>query len=243
MTEKLLEKLSKSLPQSLPHHIGIIMDGNTRWARKNNLSKEEGYQAGAKALEKIISACLFFKINTLTLYTFSTENRKRYKEEVDFLMGLLKKYTEKYLPTIKKKDARFYLLGNASFIHKDTRLKLLKIIEDTKKNTAFNLCLAINYGSRDEIVRAVNYLLANKIKKVSEKSFSSYLDTAGLSDVDLIIRTSGEQRISNFLLWQSAYAEFYFCPTLWPDFDEKKLVDALISFSKRNRTKGYTRFK
>lgn len=236
----LLEELSKKLPhQNMPKHIGVIMDGNSRWAVRNNASMEEGYQAGGKALEKIINACMYFQIPALSLYTFSTENWKRNQSEVDFLMSLLKEYSEEYLPLIEKKDICFRILGDFTVLPKAIKDNLIKTMQHTKKKKGFNLCLAINYGGRNEIIRAVNKILKEKRKLFfQEKEFSQYLDTAGLPDVDLIIRTSGEQRISNFLLWQSAYAEFYFCKALWPDFNERELFRALINFSKRNRTKG-----
>lgn len=239
----LLEKFAKDLSnKTIPQHIGVIMDGNTRWAKKNNLAKEEGYKAGGKAVEKIINACLYFKIPTLTLYTFSTENWKRAKNEVDFLMGLLHEYSEKYLPIMRKKNVCFRLLGDLSILQTDIRKNLMDTVYKTRKKTGLNLCMAINYGGRNEITRAVNKIIQKQPLKnlnIKEAEFSSYLDTANLPDVDLIIRTSGEQRISNFLLWQSAYAEFYFCKTLWPDFGEAEFYNALIEFSKRNRTKGY----
>ncbi len=234
--------LSKEI---IPQHIGIIMDGNTRWATKNNLSRQDGHKAGGKALERIINACLYFKISTLTLYVFSTENWQREKKEVDDLMELLQEYSKKYLPSIEKKDICFRFLGDFTLINKDIRENLQKTINNTKQKTGMTLCMAINYGGRDEIVRATEKIvqdnLKNKIKKtkITKKEFANYLDTAGLADVDLIIRTSGEQRISNFLLWQSAYAEFYFCKTLWPDFDEWEFFLALMDFARRNRTKGY----
>jgi undecaprenyl diphosphate synthase len=243
-TEKnhLLENFKKELVgKTLPQHIGIIMDGNTRWANKNNLAKEEGYKTGAKALEKIINSCLCFQIPTLTLYAFSTENWNRKKSEVDFLMSLLKEYSEKYLPVMEEKNIHFRLLGDLSALQVDVRENLLNTVSKTKEKSGLNLCMAINYGGRNEIVRAINKVIKEKQTELTEEEFSNHLDTAGLPDVDLIIRTSGEQRISNFLLWQSAYAEFYFCKTLWPDFNEQEFYNALVDFSKRNRTKGYSR--
>ena len=240
-----LEKLSKKLSsQSLPKHIGIIMDGNSRWAHKNGVSIEKGYQTGAKNLRKIISACTYFQIPTLSIYAFSTENWNRSKNEVAFLMSLLKEYSEKYLPQIEKENICFRLLGDFTVLPIDISNNLVKTVQHTKKKTGLNLCLAVNYGGRNEIVRAVNKIIKKKQKEpIKENEFSQYLDTAGLSDVDLVIRTSGEQRISNFLLWQSAYAEFYFCTTLWPDFDEKEFFYALINFSQRTRTKGVSHAK
>ena len=240
-TEKYLKEIPKN---SRPNHIGIIMDGNSRWAKQKKLPKIKGHQAGGKAVEKVIDACLLFEIPVLTLYAFSTENWQRPENEVKYLMQLLQKYSKEYLPTIQKKEVCFKVLGDLSAIKPTLRANLLDIMEKTKHKKKMTLCLAINYGGRDEIIRASKQIAKDftakklNLNNLDEKKFSSYLDTANLAETDLIIRTSGEQRISNFLLWQSAYAEFHFTKTLWPDFKLRDLYLALLSFAQRKRTKG-----
>ena len=237
--------LVQSVPkENRPCHIGVIMDGNGRWAEKKKLPQGQGHRAGGQAIEKIIDACLLFEIPVLTLYAFSTENWNRPQSEVTNLMQILREYIEKHASKVIEKDIRFRTLGDISVLDADI-YKNLSIIEKKSKNKKkMTLCLAINYGGRDEIVRATKKILQDfklgKIDtdKITESKLSCYLDTRSLPEVDLIIRTGDRYRISNFLLWQSAYAEFYFTKTLWPNFDFKEFHNALLDFSQRKRTKG-----
>ena len=237
--------LVQSVPkENRPCHIGVIMDGNGRWAEKKKLPQGQGHRAGGQAIEKIIDACLLFEIPVLTLYAFSTENWNRPQSEVTNLMQILREYIEKHACKVIEKDIRFRTLGDISVLDADI-YKNLSIIEKKSKNKKkMTLCLAINYGGRDEIVRATKKILQDfklgKIDtdKITESKLSCYLDTRSLPEVDLIIRTGDRYRISNFLLWQSAYAEFYFTKTLWPNFDLKQMHIALLDFAERDRTKG-----
>ena len=209
-----------------------------------SLPLHQGHRAGGQAVEKIIDACILFEIPVLTLYAFSTENWNRPKSEVKNLMQILREYIEKHAHKLIEKDIKFRTLGNISVLDADIH-KNLSIIEKKSKNKKkMTLCLAINYGGRDEIVRATKKILQDfKLEKITptqitENKLASYLDTHQLPEVDLIIRTGNKQRISNFLLWQSAYAEFYFTKTLWPNFDLKQMHIALLDFAERDRTKG-----
>ena len=219
-------------------HLAIIMDGNGRWAKAQNKNRTEGHKVGAEVVKKITTYCSNNpEIKYLTLYAFSTENWKRPKMEVDFLMKLLDNWLKKELDTYIKNEVRFEVIGDISKFSK----KLQKRIEITKEKTKnFNRLtqiLALNYGSRDEIIRAVKKL-CDKNLEVTEENISKNLDTANFPDVDLLIRTSGEVRLSNFLLWQVAYAEMFFTPTLWPDFTEKELEEIIENYKKRERRFG-----
>jgi len=219
-------------------HLAIIMDGNGRWAKAQNKNRTEGHKVGAEVVKKITTYCSNNpEIKYLTLYAFSTENWKRPKMEVDFLMKLLDNWLKKELETYIKNEVRFEVIGDISKFSK----KLQKRIEITKEKTKnFNRLtqiLALNYGSRDEIIRAVKKL-CDKNLEVTEENISKNLDTANFPDVDLLIRTSGEVRLSNFLLWQVAYAEMFFTPTLWPDFTEKELEEIIENYKKRERRFG-----
>ncbi len=237
--------LVQSVPkENRPCHIGVIMDGNGRWAEKKKLPQGQGHRAGGQAIEKIIDACLLFEIPVLTLYAFSTENWNRPQSEVTNLMQILREYIEKHASKVIEKDIRFRTLGDISVLDADI-YKNLSIIEKKSKNKKkMTLCLAINYGGRDEIVRATKKILQDfKLGKITstqitESKLANYLDTYQLPEVDLIIRTGDKQRISNFLLWQCAYAELYFTKTLWPNFDLKQMHIALLDFAERDRTKG-----
>ena len=225
-------------------HVGIIMDGNGRWASRKGLSRMAGHRKGALAVEEIIRSCANFGVDTLTLYAFSTENWKRESSEIDSLMTLFEVYLKKYLNDFIKNNIRITFLGSRDKLSQ----KLIEIITDatkrTQHNTKFLLNLAVNYGGRDEIVRAVKRIASDvekgllKSSDIDESTISLMLDTASQADPDLIIRTAGEQRLSNFLSWQSAYSEFYFSKTEWPEFNETEFVKALNSYKNRVRSFG-----
>lgn len=231
---------------NLPKHLAIIMDGNGRWAKKKGMLRMFGHENGTKAVRQTVESCAKLGIECLTLYAFSTENWNRPKLEVDTLMNLLVSSLEKELPTLQKNSIKLNTIGNTAMLPDSARKKLQDVMEQTKGNTRMTLTLALSYGSREEIVSAVK-MISEKVKNnqlniadISESVISQHLYTYDLPDVDLVIRTSGEQRISNFLLWQVAYAEFYFTEVLWPDFREKDLHEAIISYQKRERRFGKT---
>ena len=220
------------LPENLPRHVGIIMDGNGRWAKLRGLPRLEGHRRGAERAKEIIQAARNLGIGALTLYTFSLENWQRPSAEITFLMKLLELYLLEEMHEFKKQEINFRFIGDLNRLPKNLR-RLVKQTEDlTSDCKEMVLTAAISYSGRDEILRAVKQDVACGIgpKDIDEKLFSSFLDTAGLPDPDLIIRTSGEKRISNFLLWQSAYSEFYFTNTLWPDFGEEQFFRALTDY-------------
>jgi undecaprenyl diphosphate synthase len=229
---------------ALPAHIAIIMDGNGRWARKRGLPRVAGHRAGIHAVREVVEGCAELGIPVLTLYAFSVENWKRPRAEVSTLMQLLKEYLNKELENIHKNDIRFRTIGRTDELDVTVRAELEKGIEKTRNNTGMIFNVALNYGGRAEIVDAVNRILRNGGKEaaanggISENEFSKYLYTAGQPDPDLLIRTSGELRISNFLLWQIAYAEIWVTETLWPDFQKRHLYEAIIAFQKRERRYG-----
>jgi undecaprenyl diphosphate synthase len=225
---------------SLPRHIAIIMDGNGRWATQRGLTRLEGHRAGFNTIHDIVRYLGELKIEFATFYAFSTENWSRPEEEVRGLFRLLGESIKKEAADLHKNNVRTRWLGRKEGLSS----KLVKDIEDaiklTKDNTGMTLCLALNYGGRQEIVDAAQRIAADKIApdKIDEKLLESYLYTAGMPDVDLLIRTADELRISNFLLWQSAYAEFYFTPVLWPDFNREELDKALLAYGGRKRRFG-----
>jgi undecaprenyl diphosphate synthase len=227
-----------------PHHIAIIMDGNGRWAAKRRLPKIAGHREGIKTVEEIIKAAKSLGIKILTLYTFSTENWKRPKREIDALMRLLEGYLDRETERIAKEGVRIHAIGRISGLPASVQLKLRKTEERTSKNKDILVNLALNYGSRSEIVDAAKKICdevkQNKLNPddISENSFSDYLYTAGLPDPDLLIRTSGEMRISNFLLWQLSYAEIYITKKFWPDFRKKDLEKAIGDYQERDRRYG-----
>ena len=220
-----------------PEHIAIIMDGNGRWAQEQGLKRTAGHEEGAKTVRNITTHCAKLGVKYLTLYAFSTENWSRPKLEVDFLMKLLEKYLKNELKTYLDNNIRFRVIGDRTQFSK----KLQNIINETESKTinctGLTQILALNYGSRDEITRAVKKLNEQNLE-VTEQNLESCLDTAGIPDVDLLIRTSGEIRISNYLLWQCAYAEMFFTPTYWPEFSTNELDDILSDFDKRERRFG-----
>ncbi len=231
-------------PAEVPTHVAVIMDGNGRWAELRGLPRHEGHRRGLEALRRTVKNAADLGIEILTLYSFSTENWRRPPAEVSFLMGLLKRFVEKDLAELDASDVRVRIIGGRGDLAPD----LLRLVEKaealTRDNAGMTLVIAFNYGARDEIVRAARGLAAEvaagKLAReaIDEAAFSARLDTAGLPDPELVIRTSGETRISNFLLWQAAYAEFVFTPVLWPDFDRAALEEALAEYRRRERRFG-----
>jgi len=224
----------------LPEHIGIIMDGNGRWAKNRGLPRTAGHKEGLTSAKKIVAAAANLGIKYITLYTFSTENWKRAQEEVGYLMSLIKVHLRAEFAFYKKNGIKIDHIGDISGLPEDVRNEIIKAKEDTKDFTGTTCILAINYGSRDEIVRGIKKIIKSNIKEedITEELISKSLDVENLPNVDLMIRTGGEQRLSNFLLWQCAYAEFVFTDTLWPDFNEDELYSAIEIFKKRNRRFG-----
>jgi len=232
--------------QNLPNHLAIIMDGNGRWAKKRGMLRAFGHENGTKAVKETVESCAKLGINYLTLYAFSTENWNRPKLEVETLMKLLISSLKKELPTLQKNNIRLNTIGNSAMLPENARKELFDVIDKTKDNSRMMLTLALSYGSREEIIQAVKQI-SEKVKSntlapadINESTINQHLYTHNMPDVDLVIRTSGEERISNFLLWQIAYAEFYFTDILWPDFREKDLHEAIISYQNRERRFGKT---
>lgn len=228
----------------IPKHIGIIMDGNGRWAKKRGLPRSAGHKQGAKTIEKITDYCAELGVKVITAYAFSTENWSRPKEEVDALMDLLYDYLIQVEEKFKNDKTRFLISGDISRFSPKLQEAMRHAIDYTKEGTRITVNLALNYGGRDEIVRAVKGFCKDvqdgkcSVNDLSEEKFSEYLDTRSLPEVDLIIRPSGEQRLSNFLLWQAAYSEFWYSDICWPDFSEKDMNAAIISYQKRDRRYG-----
>ena len=232
------------MSEALPRHIAIILDGNGRWAKKRGLPRTAGHIQGAKTVEKICEAAGKRGIDYLTVYAFSTENWSRPADEVKALMKLLRDYMKNAAKRANDNNMRVRVIGDRSALDEDIRKSIAELEENTSGNTGLCFTIAINYGSRDEIRRAVNRV-AEKVAsgelkpgEIGEEDIAAELDTAGYPDPDLLIRTSGEQRISNYLLWQCAYSEFYFTDTPWPDFDEKELDAALEAYAGRERRYG-----
>lgn len=230
--------------EQLPKHIAVIMDGNRRWARQHAFQVALGHRKGVEAVRTIVRECDHLGIRVLSLYAFSTENWQREKREVDTLMALLQEFFTSDIDELDEKNVRIRILGVKERLPDMQRATVTRCEERTKNNTGLQLNIAINYGSRDEILRMVRRMCsdvsAGRIdpEKIDEEMIASRLDTAGQPDVDLLIRTSGEMRLSNFLLYQCAYAEFYFTPVLWPDFGVEELHGALEEFAHRQRRHG-----
>ena len=228
----------------MPNHIAVIMDGNGRWAKNKLLPRLIGHNKGLDSVKKIIECSIKYKIKTLTLYAFSTENWKRPIKEVEGLLKLFSQSISKESKKIHSNDIRLKFIGDVSILTKTLQEKIKKIENETSRNTSLILNIALNYGGRLDIVNSVNTFYKTKTKtktkiiKITEKNITNGLYTKGQPDVDLLIRTGGEQRISNFLLWQIAYAELYFSKKLWPDFNEKVFVDALYFFQNTERKFG-----
>ena len=229
---------------SLPAHIAIIMDGNGRWAKSRGLPRVAGHKKGADSLRRALDACRDAGVRYLTVYAFSSENWKRPKDEIGDLMQLLKHYLEKELPDLQKNKVRLRFIGDFSTLDADMQARVENAMRETAENDSFYLTVALSYGSRQELTRAARKL-ARDVKEgrltpddISEEMLARALDTAELPEPDLLIRTGGEQRLSNFLLWQSAYTEFYFTDALWPDFDAAELGKALTEYACRERRYG-----
>ena len=237
------EKTELTLPEKLPEHVGFIMDGNGRWAKKRGLPRSFGHREGAKNFKKIVRYCKDIGLKNISFYAFSTENWQRPSDEVNTIMELFRDYIVD-VRNFLSENTRMIFLGDKSAFDEDLQEKMIKLEEDTAKYTEMNLMMAVNYGGRDEITHAAR-ILAEKAAKgeikpedITEQSISDNLYTAGFPDVDLLIRPSGEQRISNYLIWQCAYAEFYYTDVLWPDFTPDELDKALAEYAKRNRRFG-----
>ncbi|MDT0556970.1 isoprenyl transferase [Patiriisocius hiemis] len=232
--------------QKLPQHLAVIMDGNGRWAKKQGLFRSMGHENGTKAVREVVEACAEINIPFLTLYAFSTENWNRPKLEVELLMKLLVSSLKKEIKTLKDNDIKLNAIGSIDMLPKKAKGELLHVIEETKSHKRMTLTLALSYGSREEIVKTIREI-SDKVKNnlisppdIDEALINKHLYTNTLPDVDLLIRTSGEQRISNFLLWQIAYAELYFTETLWPDFTKNHLFEAILNYQNRERRFGKT---
>ena len=230
--------------RAVPRHVAIILDGNGRWAKKRFLPRNAGHAAGSKNVEKICAAAWDMGIEYVTMYAFSTENWSRPKEEVDALMKLLYSYLKDCLKTSEKNNMQVRVIGDITRLAPDLQNQIRELEELSAKNTGLHFQVALNYGSRDEIRRAVTKMgkdvkdgILNPID-ITEETISGYLDTKGIPDPDLLIRTSGEERLSNFLLWQLAYTEFYFTDVLWPDFDKNELKKAIDYYNGRDRRYG-----
>jgi undecaprenyl diphosphate synthase len=227
---------------SLPNHVAIIMDGNGRWAQRAGLPRIAGHRKGVDAVRNVAEQCRKYGIRVLTLYAFSDENWGRPRDEVGFLMDLLGTFLKTEIATMKTNDIRFCTIGKIERLPASVQTWIGRAVSETAGNTGMVLNLALSYGGRGEILEALRRMRAanNVAADITEETFSSFLDTAELPDPDLIIRTSGEKRISNFLLWQAAYAELYFTDTLWPDFEERDLLAALLDYQGRQRRFGLT---
>ena len=237
---------SKINTEFLPRHVAVIMDGNGRWAKKRGLTRVLGHRKGVNAVRETVEAASELNIKALTLYTFSTENWNRPKAEVNTLMSILVSSLKKELPTFQKNNIKLQTIGNIDKLPNKAKKELKETIEKTKNNTQLILTLALNYGSREEIINTTKLIskkIVNnelKIEEIDENIINSHLYTFTLPVVDFLIRTSGEKRISNFLLWQIAYAELYFTDVLWPDFNKEDFYEALLDYQSRERRFGKT---
>lgn len=238
-----MDRLDKT---NLPRHIAIIMDGNGRWAQNHSLGRIAGHRKGAESVRSVVESCRRIGIPFLTLYAFSSENWSRPETEVKALMTLLEKYLKTEARVMMKNNIRLLTIGDTEALPSKVRAVLEDTIRQTAANTAMTLILALNYGSQDEILGAVRRLVDEarrgsvEAADITQERFSNYLHTKGIPDPDLLIRTSGEFRLSNFLMWQMAYTEFYFTDTLWPDFREEQLIEAILEYQRRERRFGKT---
>lgn len=241
-----MSTITDIIDKNLPRHIAIIMDGNGRWAKQKGRLRVFGHENGVKTVRTTVENCVSLKIEYLTLYTFSTENWKRPKLEVDTLMRLLVSSLKKELKTFTKNDVKLNTIGDIDSLPEKARKELIEVMDKTRKNAGMTLTLALSYGAREELKNAVKQIsikVKNNIispESIDETIINSHLYTHDLPDVDLLIRTSGEHRISNFLLWQIAYAELYFIDVFWPDFSEEHLVKAIQNYQNRERRFGKT---
>ncbi|MBO5069195.1 MAG: isoprenyl transferase [Roseburia sp.] len=239
-----LEKKLKKEEMKIPQHIAIILDGNGRWAKSKGMPRNYGHTAGAKNVEPICRAAYHLGVKYLTLYAFSTENWNRPEAEVSAIMTILENYLKNCIKIANRNNMRVRVIGDISRLSEKFQKQIAELEEASANNDGLNLQIAINYGSRDEMIRAMRRMCRDvwdgKLSPddVSEKIFEGYLDTADIPDPDLMIRTSGEQRLSNYLLWQLAYSEFYFAEVPWPDFTEEELLKALEAYTKRDRRYG-----
>lgn len=228
----------------IPEHVAIILDGNGRWAKKRLLPRKAGHVAGSKTVEQICEDAWDLGIKYLTVYAFSTENWKRPQDEVDALMKLLRQYLKDCIKRSMKNNMCVRVLGDITPLDEDLKESILELEKVSRDNTGLHFQVALNYGSRDEMIRAMRAIAEEAASQklepgnINEETFASYLDTRGIPDPDLLIRTSGEQRLSNFLLWQLAYTEFYFTDVLWPDFNKKELQKAIEYYNSRDRRFG-----
>jgi undecaprenyl diphosphate synthase len=241
-----MDKKLRINPQRVPKHVAIIMDGNGRWAKDKGMTRVFGHKNALTAVRQTLEAAGELKVRYITLYAFSTENWKRPKFEIDALMSLLISSLKKELPTFQENKIKVNAIGNIESLPKTAQKTLLDVIQKTKSNNEMTLTFALSYGSREEIVNAIKNIskkVVNKeldLEKIDENTINNHLYTFNLPNVDLLIRTSGEQRISNFLLWQIAYAELYFTNILWPDFRQEHFYDAIIDYQNRERRFGKT---
>ena len=229
---------------NVPKHIAIILDGNGRWAKKKGMPRNYGHAQGSKNVERICEDAYRLGVKYLTVYAFSTENWKRPQDEVDALMNLLRNYMKTCLKTAEKNRMKVRVLGDKTALDDDIRTRIAELEEATKNNDGLNFQIALNYGSRDEMIRAMKKMCEDckegrlELEQIDENLFETYLDTDDIPDPDLMIRTSGEQRLSNYLLWQLAYSEFYFTDVLWPDFTKEELIKAIEYYNGRDRRFG-----
>ena len=229
--------LSEIKSAQIPAHIAIIMDGNGRWAKQRNLPRTSGHKEGLEVAKKIVKAAKEVGVKYITLYTFSTENWKRTQDEVGYLMGLIKNHLRAEFKFYKENDIRVKHIGNLSGLPQDIQNEINSTVEECKDFNSLTVVLAVNYGGKDEISRAINKAKSEN-KEINENNFTEFFDLPEMPDVDLIIRTGGEKRLSNFLLWHGAYAELDFVDTLWPDYNEECFYQSIKEFQKRNRRFG-----
>ncbi|NLZ83687.1 MAG: isoprenyl transferase [Clostridiales bacterium] len=229
---------------TIPNHVAIILDGNGRWAKKRGLPRNYGHTQGSKVVEQICEDAYKIGVKYLTVYAFSTENWKRPKDEVEAIMKLLRSYLKTSIKTSQKNNMKVRVLGDKTKLSQDIQESINYLEESSKNNTGLNLQVAINYGGRDELIRAIRSLSIDvkehtiDVNDIDEATIEDYIDTKGIPDPDLLIRTSGESRISNFMLWQMAYTEFYFTDILWPDFNKVELMKAIEYYNSRTRKYG-----
>ena len=239
-----MQEYNESLGLSIPGHVAVILDGNGRWAKKRHMPRTYGHKVGSQVVEDMLSVVDDLGVKYFTVYAFSTENSKRSTDEVSTLMGILRTYLKDWVKKSMKNNVRCRVIGRREELSDDIVDSIINLEEKTKNNTGLNFTIAINYGGRDEITRAVKKIAA-KVKSgeiscddITEETISCYLDTWELPDPDLLIRSSGEQRVSNYLPWQLAYTEFYFTDTLWPDFNREEMIKAFEWYNKRERRFG-----
>ncbi len=237
---KLFKKNETSDDLNIPRHIAVIMDGNGRWAKRRGLPRSAGHKEGSKTIREVALAANDLGIEVMTVYAFSTENWKRSKDEVSFLMKLPGEFFDSFLPELIKHRVKVTFIGRTHELPEEVRDLIKRTEERTKDHEGMELCIAFNYGSHDEMLTAMKLMYEDidSAEEITKEKFESYLMTAGRPEIDMLIRTSGEQRLSNFLLWQLAYCEFYFTDKAWPDFDREALIDAIYAYNKRERRFG-----